>query len=109
MVLFKGPSIIGNDVGELLHGAATNDLIAGAQPQPAGWLISGLLGIGLTKFHIGMLCLFGNCFCLAAYLSIQAPLLLKYPASLSVTAYSYFFGASLMVIAGISATDGNTV
>ncbi|RZC94181.1 hypothetical protein C5167_021425 [Papaver somniferum] len=109
MVLFKGPSIFGEDVAELLHGAAENDLIAGAQPEPAGWLISGLLGIGLTKFHIGMLCLIGNCFCMAVYLSFQAPLLLKYPASLSVTAYSYFFGAMFMVIAGISATDGNTV
>ncbi|KAI3876964.1 hypothetical protein MKX03_012295 [Papaver bracteatum] len=109
MVLFKGPAIFGNNVSELLHGAVINDLIAGAQPEPAGWLISGLLATGLTKFHIGMLCLFGNCFCLTAYLSLQAPLLLKYPDSLSVTAYSYFFGAMLMVIAGISATDGNTV
>ncbi|RZC90019.1 hypothetical protein C5167_029085, partial [Papaver somniferum] len=72
MVLFKGPSIFGEDVTELLHGAATtNDLIAGAQPEPAGGLISGLLGIGLTKFHIGMLCLIGNCFCMAVYLSFQ--------------------------------------
>ncbi|KAI3948001.1 hypothetical protein MKW92_019991 [Papaver armeniacum] len=110
MVLFKGPSIFGEDVTELVHGAAAaNDLIAGAQPVPAGWLISGLLGIGLTKFHIGMLCLIGNCFCMAVYLSFQAPLLLKYPASLSVTAYSYFFGAMFMVIAGLSATDENTV
>ncbi|RZC68508.1 hypothetical protein C5167_031722 [Papaver somniferum] len=72
MVFFKGPSIFGEDVTELLHGAAaTNDLIVGAQPEPAGGLISGLLGIGLTKFHIGMLCLIGNCFCMAVYLSFQ--------------------------------------
>ncbi|XP_026420472.1 WAT1-related protein At5g45370-like [Papaver somniferum] len=110
MVLFKGPSIFGEDVTELLHEAVVaNDLIAGAQPEPAGGLISGLLGIGLTKFHIGMLFLIGNCFCMVVYLSFQAPLLLKYPASLSVTAYSYFFGAMFMVIAGISATGGNTV
>ncbi|KAI3888605.1 hypothetical protein MKX03_031374, partial [Papaver bracteatum] len=71
----------------------------------SGWFISCLLTTSLTKFHIGMLCLIGNFFCL----SFQAPLLLKYLASLSVTACSYFFGAIFMVIAGISATDGNIV
>ncbi|KAI3909121.1 hypothetical protein MKW92_031681 [Papaver armeniacum] len=96
-------------IGFLLHGVATNEIIARTQQEPAGWFISGLLDIGLTKFHIGMFCLIGNCFCVAAYLSLQAPLLLKYPASLSMTAYSQFFGTMLMVIAGISATDGNTV
>ncbi|KAI3995857.1 hypothetical protein MKX01_020392 [Papaver californicum] len=109
MVLFKGPAIFGNSVSELFHNVATNEITAGAQQEPVGLFISGLLDIGLTKFHIGMFCLIGNCFCMAAYLSLQAPLLLKYPASLSVTAYSYFFGAMLMVIAGISATNGNTV
>ncbi|KAI3960681.1 hypothetical protein MKX01_003855 [Papaver californicum] len=115
MVLFKGPVTFGNGVTELLHREVGNDLLAGAQPEPAGWFISGLLGIGLTKFHIGMLCLIGNCFCMVVHLSLQllsffiALLLLKYPTSLSVTAYSYFFGAMLMVIVGISATDGNTV
>ncbi|XP_026412530.1 WAT1-related protein At4g19185-like isoform X3 [Papaver somniferum] len=109
MVLFKGPAIFGNNVSELLHGEATNEIIARAHQEPAGWFISDLLDIGLTKFHIGMFCLIGNCFCVAAYLSLQAPLLLKYPASLSMTAYSQFFGTMLMVIAGISATDGNTV
>ncbi|KAI3977178.1 hypothetical protein MKX01_035908, partial [Papaver californicum] len=89
MVLFKGPAIFENDVTELLRRAAGNDLIAGAQPKPVGWFISGLLGIGLTKFH--------------------ALRLLKYPTNLAVTAYSYFFGTMLRVIAGISATDGNTV
>ncbi|KAI3850126.1 hypothetical protein MKW92_036045 [Papaver armeniacum] len=109
IVLYEGPAIFGNNVSKLLHGVASNGLIARAQQEPAGWFISGMLDIGLTKFQTGMFCLIGNCFCVAAYLALQAPLLLKYPASLSVTAYSHFFGAMLMVIAGLSATNGNTV
>ncbi|KAI3875767.1 hypothetical protein MKX03_023690 [Papaver bracteatum] len=63
----------------------------------------------LTKFHIGMLCLIGNFFCLSLQYNFQAPLLLMYPASLSVTPCSYFFGAMFMVINGIFVTDGNIV
>ncbi|KAF5179706.1 Wat1-related protein [Thalictrum thalictroides] len=105
MVLFKGPAVFGLTELEF----TPNEIIAKTQPESAGWLISGLLKIGLDTWHVGVLCLIANCFSMAAFLAIQAPILMKYPASLSVTAYSYFFGAVLMVITGFIATNESTV
>ncbi|KAI5418280.1 hypothetical protein KIW84_042784 [Lathyrus oleraceus] len=66
------------------------------QPEPSRWLVSGLMDLGLDHFHLGVLCFIGNCMCMASFLSIQAPLLKKYSANLSVTTYLYCFGALLM-------------
>ncbi|KAF5200962.1 Wat1-related protein, partial [Thalictrum thalictroides] len=49
MVLFKGPAVFGFTELEF---SPTNEIIAKAQPEPAGWLISGLLQIGLETWHV---------------------------------------------------------
>ncbi|XP_057478121.1 WAT1-related protein At4g19185-like isoform X1 [Actinidia eriantha] len=105
MVLFRGPALIGYNESDF---AANNEISAKGQPEPAGWLMSSFLEFGIDHWHLGVLCLIGNCMCMAAYLTIQAPLLAKYPASLSVTAYSYFFGALLMVVTAFFVTNEST-
>uniref|UniRef100_A0A5B6ZD28 WAT1-related protein n=1 Tax=Davidia involucrata TaxID=16924 RepID=A0A5B6ZD28_DAVIN len=105
MVLFRGPTVVGYKESEF---AAQSEISARGQPEPAGWLMSNFLEFGLGQWHLGVLCLIGNCMCMAAYLAIQAPLLARYPASLSVTAYSYFFGALLMVVTAFFMTDEST-
>ncbi|KAJ9549630.1 hypothetical protein OSB04_022173 [Centaurea solstitialis] len=139
MVMFRGPVIFGyseNDLG------THNEISALGQPEPAGWLLSIFIGLGFDNWHLGVLCLIGNCMCMAAFLAIQpcssiitlqiynhiitantnlqqfltvvirnyhlqqflivhldllAPVLARYPASLSVTAYSYLFGVIFLV------------
>ncbi|KAK7386862.1 hypothetical protein VNO78_27200 [Psophocarpus tetragonolobus] len=105
MVLYRGPALIGYSETDFI---SHSEISAKGQPEPSGWLISGLLDLGLDHFHLGVLCFIGNCMCMAAFLAIQAPLLKKYPANLSVTAYSYFFGAVLMVTTSFFATNEST-
>ncbi|KHN28315.1 Conserved oligomeric Golgi complex subunit 6 [Glycine soja] len=44
---------------------------AKGQPEPSGWLIGGLQNLWFDHFHLGVLCLIGNCICMAAFLAIQ--------------------------------------
>ncbi|XP_073220451.1 probable apyrase 7 [Cicer arietinum] len=105
MVLYRGPIVIGYT--EIDH-VTQNEISAKGQPEPAGWFVGGLQDLGLDHFHLGVLCLIGNCMCMAAFLAIQAPVLKKYPANLSVTAYSYFFGAAMMVTVSFLMTNEST-
>ncbi|XP_040987899.1 WAT1-related protein At4g19185-like isoform X3 [Juglans microcarpa x Juglans regia] len=105
MVLFRGPALIGVAEPDF---SVQNEISARGQPEPAGWLMSSFMEFGIDHFHLGVLCLIGNCMCMAAFLAIQAPVLAKYPASLSVTAYSYFFGALLMVTTAFFMTNEST-
>ncbi|KAL0407958.1 UNVERIFIED_CONTAM: WAT1-related protein [Sesamum radiatum] len=105
MAMFRGPAVFGNKESDF---AVSREIRAEGQPEPAAWLLSSFLQLGIDNWHIGVLCLIGNCMCMAAYLAIQAPLLSKYPASISVTAYSYFFGALCMVFTAFFMTNEST-
>ncbi|XP_066350088.1 WAT1-related protein At4g19185-like [Miscanthus floridulus] len=101
MALYRGPSLIGLTRSNSMPNAWTST------PYPApNWLASALLEYGVQTWHLGVLCLIGNCLLVAVYLVIQAPVMIKYPASLSVTACSYFFATIFMVLTGVSATNG---
>ncbi|XP_073130360.1 WAT1-related protein At4g19185-like [Henckelia pumila] len=105
MAVFRGPALLGHAESEF---AAQSDISAKGQPEPSSWLMSSILVLGIDNWHLGVFCLIGNCMCMAIYLAIQAPLLAKYPASISMTAYSYFFGASLMVLTAFFMTNTST-
>ncbi|KAK2373368.1 nodulin MtN21 /EamA transporter family protein [Trifolium repens] len=86
MVLYRGPSLIGY-----------TELIITPQSE--------IKDLGIDNFQLGVVFLIGNCMCMAAFLAIQAPVLKKYPANLSLTAYSFFFGVVLMAIVSLFMTD----
>lgn len=78
MVLYRGPALIG--YAELGH-VTQNEISARGQPEPSGWLIGGLQNLGFDNFHLGVLCLIGNCICMAAFLAIQVCIFLSYALS----------------------------
>ncbi|CAK9136957.1 unnamed protein product [Ilex paraguariensis] len=105
MAMFRGPAIFGHKESDFV---AQSEISAIGQPEPAGWLMSNFVDLGLDHWHLGVLCLIGNCMCMAAYLAIQAPVLARYPASISLTAYSYFFGTLFMVVTSVFMTNDST-
>ncbi|KAK6129889.1 hypothetical protein DH2020_036360 [Rehmannia glutinosa] len=105
MAMFRGPAVLGSKESDL---AAQGEISAKGQPEPAAWLMSSLLDLGIDSWHLWVLCLIGDCICMAAYLAFQAPLLAKYPATISVTAYSYFFGALFMAVTALFMTNEST-
>ncbi|PIA30883.1 hypothetical protein AQUCO_05300010v1 [Aquilegia coerulea] len=104
MVLLKGPAVIGSG-GLETYILQTENVPAVATTE---WLMSGLIGFGIDRWHFGVLCLVGNCLCFATYIALQGPVLAKYPANLSVTAHSYLFASLLMVVVGLFSTQKST-
>lgn len=68
MALFRGPAVFGSKESDF---AVNNEISAKGQPEPVGWLLSNFMDLGLDTWHLGVLCLLGNCMCMAAFLAIQ--------------------------------------
>lgn len=68
MVVFRGPALIGFEESDF---ATHNEISAKAQPEPSHWFLLSFLDFGFEDWHIGVLCLIGNCLCMAAFLAIQ--------------------------------------
>lgn len=68
MSTYKGPVIWGDGFLDMhMQGAVFGQ----PSPEPVGWFIEVLLELGLDTWHIGIVCLVGNCFCMALYIAFQ--------------------------------------
>lgn len=68
MVMFRGPAVFGYKDTDF---TALSEISARGQPEPAGWFVYSLSTFGLDTWHLGVLCLIGNCMCMASYLATQ--------------------------------------
>lgn len=72
MVIFRGPAVFGYKESDF---TLQSEISARGQPEPAGWIFNIIYSFGLDTWHIGVLCLIGNCMCMAAYLAIQVKII----------------------------------
>jgi drug/metabolite transporter (DMT)-like permease len=91
ITLYKGPTIFGPGGGGGLELASTSKAVAGDK-----------------NWTLGCVYLIGHCLSWSGWLVLQAPVLKKYPARLSVTSYTCFFGViQFLIIAAFMERDAD--
>lgn len=95
MSVYKGMALFGKD--------AAPD--AGVTMRPfahlAAFLHPHIVEFAVNRFHLGIFFLVMNCFSWGVYLTCQAPVMRMYPALLSMTAGTYFFGFIQVGVLGV--------
>ncbi|RCV32340.1 hypothetical protein SETIT_6G251100v2 [Setaria italica] len=104
ITLYKGPTIFGPSSGgdkQLIM----QQLVAG--PELAMGLSKAVEG-EMKNWTLGCVYLIGHCLSWSGWLVLQAPVLKKYPARLSVTSYTCFFGViQFLIIAAFMERDAD--
>ncbi|RLN03214.1 protein WALLS ARE THIN 1-like [Panicum miliaceum] len=91
ITLYKGPTIFGPE-------AASSGLE----------VATGEVSVSNKNWTLGCVYLIGHCLSWSAWLVLQAPVLKKYPARLSVTSYTCFFGViQFLIIAAFMERDAD--
>ncbi|CAO2164855.1 unnamed protein product [Urochloa humidicola] len=95
ITLYKGPTIFGPSS-------------SGGDKQQLTMIAGGEEGGEMKNWTLGCVYLIGHCLSWSAWLVLQAPVLKKYPARLSVTSYTCFFGViQFIVIAAFMERDAD--
>ncbi|VVA22498.1 PREDICTED: WALLS ARE THIN [Prunus dulcis] len=109
ITLYKGPTIY-SPTPPLqmmrLMGNATSIVSSSSSSSSSSAIMSTLGDANGKSWTLGCLYLIGHCLSWSGWLVFQAPVLKKYPARLSVTSYTCFFGLiQFIVIAAIFERD----
>ncbi|CAK9225674.1 unnamed protein product [Sphagnum troendelagicum] len=91
MTFYKGPVVLGAKPTSTLEAASTSMI-----KEPVH-----LPHTTIDGWQIGVLCLIGSCLCMGTNINLQVPVLRRFPAPVSLIAYSYAFGTVFMGIAAI--------
>ncbi|KAM1387940.1 hypothetical protein ACFX2I_016126 [Malus domestica] len=110
ITLYKGPTIYSPTPPLQMMRLMSSTTTSAISTTSSSAIVSTLSSLGDAKgksWTLGCLYLIGHCLSWSGWLVLQAPVLKKYPARLSVTSYTCFFGLiQFIIIAAVFERDG---
>ncbi|KAM1617216.1 hypothetical protein TB2_015868 [Malus domestica] len=110
ITLYKGPTIYSPTPPLQMMRLMSSTTTSAISSTSSSAIVSTLSSLGDAKgksWTLGCLYLIGHCLSWSGWLVLQAPVLKKYPARLSVTSYTCFFGLiQFIIIAAVFERDG---